>query len=187
MTVKLADGWIASDQTGAFPRVSIRGNKYICVFYIYDPNYIKGIPIKSRHRSDLLSAYQSVYKWCKSRGFKPTLHRIDNETSKDVEDFIDKQSARVQYTEPGRHCAPAERAVLTYKSCFKSMIAFLPPDFPIAYWCRLLEQCDLSVNIVRPFQTKSQAISMGSHGGRFLLRLDANSTFRVQNADESQA
>ena len=26
MTVKLADGWIASDQTGAFPRVSTRGN-----------------------------------------------------------------------------------------------------------------------------------------------------------------
>ena len=151
MTVKLADGWIASDQTGAFPRVSSRGNKYICVFYIYDPNYIKGIPIKSRHRSDLLSAYQSVYKWCESRGFKPTLHRMDNETSKDVEDFIDEQSARVQYTAPGRHCAPAERAVLTYKSCFKSMIASLPPDFPIAYWCRLLEQCDLSVNIVRPF------------------------------------
>ena len=64
MTVKLADGWIASDQTGAFPRVSSRGNKYICVFYIYDPNYIKGIAIKSRHRSDLLGAYQSVYNMC---------------------------------------------------------------------------------------------------------------------------
>ena len=34
MTVKLADGFIASDQTGAFPRVSNKGNKYICVFYI---------------------------------------------------------------------------------------------------------------------------------------------------------
>ena len=48
MTTQLADGWIASDQTGAFPRVSNRGNKYICVFYIFDANFIKGIPIKSR-------------------------------------------------------------------------------------------------------------------------------------------
>ena len=32
MTVVLADGWIASDQTGRFPRVSNRGNKYIAVF-----------------------------------------------------------------------------------------------------------------------------------------------------------
>ena len=58
MSVNLADGWIASDQTGTFPRVSARGNKYICVFYIHDPNFIKGIAIKSRHRSELLGAYE---------------------------------------------------------------------------------------------------------------------------------
>ena len=46
MTVKLADGFIASDQTGSFPRVSNKGNKYICVFYIYDTNFIKGVAIK---------------------------------------------------------------------------------------------------------------------------------------------
>ena len=63
MTVKLADGFIASDQTGAFPRVSNKGNKYICVFYIYDPNFIKGVAIKSRHRSEILEAYTKVYKW----------------------------------------------------------------------------------------------------------------------------
>ena len=56
MTVKLADGWIASYQTGRLPRVSTQGNQYICVFYIYDANFFKGIAIKSRHRSDLLGA-----------------------------------------------------------------------------------------------------------------------------------
>ena len=151
MTVKLAEGWIASDQTGRLPRVSTRGNQYICVFYIYDANFIMPIAIKSRHRSELLGAYETVYKWCESRGFKPTLHRMDNETSKDVEEFIEDQNAEVQYTSPGRHCAPAERAVLTLKSCFKSTVASLPPGFPFAYWCRLLEQVSLSVNIVRPF------------------------------------
>ena len=70
---------------------------------------------------------------------------MDNETSKDVEDFIEEQYARIQYTAPGRHCAAAERAVLTYKLCFTSTIASLPPAFPIVYWCRLLEQCNLSV------------------------------------------
>ena len=47
MTVKLADSFIASNQTGAYPRTSSRGNKYIYVFYIFDPNYIKGKPIKA--------------------------------------------------------------------------------------------------------------------------------------------
>ena len=34
MTMVLADGWIASNQTGRFPRVSNHGNKYIAVFYV---------------------------------------------------------------------------------------------------------------------------------------------------------
>ena len=92
MTKKLADGCIASNQTGAFPRVSKKVNKYICVFYIYDANFIKGVPIKSRHMSELLRAYTKVYKWCKSRGFKPRLHRTDNEMSSNAEDFIASQN-----------------------------------------------------------------------------------------------
>ena len=71
MTTVLADDWIASDQTGVFPRTSNRGNKYICVFCVFDPNFIKGVPIKSRHKEELLRAYQIVYKWCETCGVKP--------------------------------------------------------------------------------------------------------------------
>ena len=46
MTVGKAEVFIARDQTGKFPRMSNKGNQYICVFYIYDPNFIKGIPIR---------------------------------------------------------------------------------------------------------------------------------------------
>ena len=38
----------------------------------------------------------------------------------------------------------------TYKAAFKSILTSLPKKFSIAYWCRLLTQTDLSVNIVRP-------------------------------------
>ena len=169
MTTQLADGWIASDQTGPFPRVSNRGNKYICVFYIYDANFIKGVPIKSRHRSELQRAYEQVYKWCEARGFKPLLHRLDNERSQEVENFILSQDADVQYTSPGRHCRPAERAVQTYKSCFKSITASLPPNFPISYWCRLLEQCDLCVNIVRPHRQNPRLSAWAAMEGEFFF------------------
>jgi hypothetical protein len=50
MSTMKAEGLIASDQTGMFPRTSNRGNKYICIFYVYDSNFIKGVPIKSRKR-----------------------------------------------------------------------------------------------------------------------------------------
>ena len=76
---------------------------------------------------------------------------MDNETSKEVEDFIlSQQKTRLQYTAPDRHCHSAEKGVQTYKATFKSILASLPKQFPIAYWCRLLTQTDLSVNIVRP-------------------------------------
>ena len=133
MTVRLADDWIASDQTGAFPRTSSRGNKYISVFYMYDPNFIKGVTIKSKHADELLQAFQKVYKWCEARGIKPELHRMDNETSTEVENFIEGQKTKLQYTTPGRHCAPAEKGVQTYKATFKYVLASLPKEFPITH------------------------------------------------------
>ena len=74
---------------------------------------------------------------------------MDNETSRDVEELIESQNADVQYAAPGSHCLPAKKAVQTYKACFKSMTASLPTKFLIEYWCRLCEQVDLSVDIVR--------------------------------------
>ena len=44
---------------------------------------------------------------------------------------------------------PSERLIQTYKSCIKPIVASLTPTFPITYWCRLIPQVDLSINIVR--------------------------------------
>ena len=74
---------------------------------------------------------------------------MDNETSRDVEEFIESQNADVQYAAPGSHCPPAKKAVQTYKACFKSTAASLSDKFPVGYWCRLCEQVDLSVSIWR--------------------------------------
>ena len=54
----LTSEYVASDQTGKFPITSNRGMQYICVFYIYDPNYIKGVALKIRIKEELLRAYQ---------------------------------------------------------------------------------------------------------------------------------
>ena len=119
MSVMSTEGFFASDQTGPMPITSNRRHKYVCVFYVYDPNYIKGIPIKSRKKEELMRAYQKVYKWCTLRGCKPKLHKLDNETSKEVEEFIAEQNAKQQYTPPDMHQTnPVERAIQTYKSVY---------------------------------------------------------------------
>ena len=151
MQVHAIDGVISSDQTGRFPITSNRGNAYVVVFYIYDANYIRSIPIKSRSKEELNRAYHEVYEWLGMRGFKPLLHKMDNETSQEVEKFIQGQQTRIQYTPPDMHRTnPAERAIRTWKNHFLAGIAGLPKSFPIANWCRLTKQCDTTLNMLRP-------------------------------------
>jgi hypothetical protein len=151
MQIHAIDGVISSDQTGRFPITSNRGNAYVVVFYIYDANYIRSVPIKSRSKEELLRAYHEVYEWLSMRGFKPLLHKMDNETLHEVEKFIQGQQTRLQYTPPDMHRTnPDERAIHTWKNHFLAGFAGLPKSFPIANWCRLTKQCDATLNMLRP-------------------------------------
>ncbi len=47
MTVRKVTGSISSDQSGRFPVTSNRSYTYVTLFYVYDPNYIKSVPIKN--------------------------------------------------------------------------------------------------------------------------------------------
>jgi hypothetical protein len=151
MQVHAIKGVISSNQTGRFPITSNQGNTYVVVFYVYDANYICSIPIKSQSKEELLRAYHEVYEWLLVRGFKPLLHKMDNKTSHEVEQFIQGQQTRLQYTPPDMHCTnPAERAIRTWKNHFLAGIASLPKSFPIANWCCLTKQCNATLNMLRP-------------------------------------
>ena len=116
---------ITTDQTGRFPVTSNRGHSYLVIFYVYDANFIASVPIKNRTKEELLRAYTSTYDMLTRRGFKPTLHKMDNETSKDVKDFIQSQHVALQYTPPDiHHTNSTERAIHTWKNHF-------PPHTPM--------------------------------------------------------
>jgi hypothetical protein len=51
-------GQIYTDQTGRFPVVSSKGNKYIMILYDYDSNAILAQPIKDRTAPEILKAFQ---------------------------------------------------------------------------------------------------------------------------------
>ena len=90
MNAAAVDDKLYSNQTGRFPITSNRGNILVDIFYAVDGNYIKSYPLKSRDRSQLLKAYEGVYAYLCMRGYIPKLHKIDNETSRDVKEFISK-------------------------------------------------------------------------------------------------
>ena len=140
------NGASSSNQTGWFPITSNWGNTYVVLFYIYNCNYIHSIPFK------LLCTYHKIYEWLTLQGFKPLLHKMNNEASHTVENFIQSQQTCLQYTLLDMHCTnPAERAIRTWKNHFLAGIAGLPKSFPITNWCCLTKQCYATLNILSPF------------------------------------
>jgi hypothetical protein len=110
MLIKDITDQIFMDQTGHFPVTSNRGHAYLVIFYVYDVNFISSVPIKNCTKEELLRTYQLAYKYLTCRSLKPLLHKMDNETSKDVEDFIKSQQTTLQYTPLDIHCTnSAER------------------------------------------------------------------------------
>ena len=151
LTLAEVEGQLFTDQTGRFPVTSSRGNNYIVMFYVVDANYIKSYPIKSRHRTELIRAYDDVYSFLRTRGYRPQLHKLDNETSKDVESFIADNNASHQYTPPDMHRTnPAERAIRTWKNHFVAIRAGTPSTYRLSNWCKDLEQTDITLNMMRP-------------------------------------
>eukprot|EP00804_Cyclotella_cryptica_P013267 CCRYP_007042-RA/>CCRYP_007042-RA protein AED:0.32 eAED:0.32 QI:0/0/0/1/0/0.33/3/0/993 len=148
------DGQLFTDQTGRFPVTSNRGNNYIVIFYAVDPNFIKSYPIKSRHRSELLKAHAEVHQFFQTRGHRPQLHRLDNETSKDVENFITENNSTFQYTPPDMHRTNiAERAICTWKNHFVAIRAGTPRTYRLSNWCKDLEQTNITLNMLHPCTT----------------------------------
>ena len=103
MTVCKVTCSVSSNQSGCFPVTSNHGNVYVALFYVHDPNYIKSVPIKNQSKEELLQAYMKVYAWLTTRGYRPLLHKLDNETSRDIEAFIAAEQVMIQHMPPDMH------------------------------------------------------------------------------------
>jgi hypothetical protein len=67
-----------TDLTGKFPVRSSKGNSYVMVCYVYDCNYVKVVPMKSRFASEWVKSYDHIHQELTSKGFKPKLQTLDN-------------------------------------------------------------------------------------------------------------
>jgi hypothetical protein len=72
-SVVVDQGQLYTDLTGKFPVQSSKGNSYVMVCYVYDCNYVKFIPMKSRSASELVKAYDTVHQELTVKGFNPKL------------------------------------------------------------------------------------------------------------------
>jgi hypothetical protein len=71
--VMVDQGQLYTNLTGKFPVRSSKGNSYVMVCYVYDCNYVKVIPMKSRSASEWVKAYNHIHQELTAKGFRPTL------------------------------------------------------------------------------------------------------------------
>ena len=76
---------------------------------------------------------------------------LDNECSGVFKKALNKNNIKFQLVPPNEHRSnAAERAIQTFKHHFLSTLATCDPDFHIGEWDQLLEQSEMTLNMLRP-------------------------------------
>jgi hypothetical protein len=146
----LYPGQIHTDQTGIFPVVSSKGNKYIMILYDYDSNVILAQPIKDRTSPELLKAFQIMEQELVAKGLKPKLMKLDSEASKLLETYLHQQDITFQLVPPYSHGRnSAERAIIFFKDHLIAGLCSPDKAFPMHLWDRLLPHSVITLNKLR--------------------------------------
>jgi hypothetical protein len=98
--VFVGQGQLYTDLTGKFTVGSSKGNWYVMVCYVFDCNYVKVVPIKSRSASEWVKAYDHIHQELTAKGFKPKLQTLDNEASAALKNFFTTNDVEYQLVPP---------------------------------------------------------------------------------------
>ena len=142
----------ASDIAGGkFPVTSTTGKNYILVAAYKNYIHLCALPLLTG--SVLQHALAETIDFFTQHGHRPPEHRMDNQTSREIHEFLTKESGiNVQYYPPGDHRAnPAERHIQTVKAHITSMLATCHPEFPHQLWDKLIPFAEIQLNLLRPF------------------------------------
>jgi hypothetical protein len=143
-------GQIYTDQTGRFPVVTSKVNKYIMILYDYDSNAILAQPIKDRTAPEFLKAFQVLEQELVARGLQPKLMKLDNEASKLLKMYRHQQNITFQLVPPYRHRRnAAERSIRSFKDHLIAGLCSTDKSFPMHLWDRLFLQAAITLNMLR--------------------------------------
>ena len=141
---------IHTDQTGGFPFLSQRGNRYIMVAIHLDANYIFVEAMKNRTEGEMIRAHQKMINRMRNAGLGVKKQVLDNECSAAMKAHIKANNMEYELVPPGQHRRnQAERAIQTFKAHFISILAGVDDKFPLSLWCHLLEPAELTLNLLR--------------------------------------
>ncbi len=141
---------IHTDQTGAFPHTSQRGNCYIMVAIHLDANYIFAAPMKNRMEGKMIKTYQNIINRMKVAGLGIKKEVLNNKCLVAMKECIKNNNMEYELIPPGQHRQnQAEWAIQTFKSHFISILVGVDDKFPLLLWCHLPEPMELTLNLLR--------------------------------------
>ena len=147
---------------------SDRGNEYIMVAYVYDPNVILVEPMKNRKENEIIQTYGVIHHRLQQYRFKPRYQKLDNEVSIAFQVDLSAKKIDFQLVSPNIHQPnAAERAILTFKNHSIAGLFNVHPNFPMKLWCRLLQQAEITLNLLRPSRLNPKLSAYAQLGGAF--------------------
>ena len=139
-----------TDQTGALPVRSLDGMQYFFIVYDYDTNYTFAKPISNLKDESIITAFKAVFNEIKDKGHKPTFNITDNQCTKSIKAFLQKENCKWQFVELTNHRVnAAERAIQTFKNHFIIGLCSTDSNWPLQLWDQLAEQATITLNLIR--------------------------------------
>ncbi len=97
-------GVVYNDCTGNFPFMSLDGNVCFLVMYQhYEMNAIFAVPILGLDSKSILDAYEKIFEYLVSKGYKPKVDVMDNQATKAIKEYLVMQQCMLQLVEPHNH------------------------------------------------------------------------------------
>eukprot|EP00804_Cyclotella_cryptica_P002887 CCRYP_009399-RA/>CCRYP_009399-RA protein AED:0.22 eAED:0.24 QI:0/0/0/1/1/1/2/0/735 len=154
---------VFTDQTGKFPHVSSRGNRYQMILYHTDSNSIWVEPTKNRTEGELILALTRALSRMRSYGLSPRHQVLDNEASTAYKQAILDSGMSYQLVPPDDHrCNVAENAIQTWKDHFIAVLSGTADKFPLHLWCQLIPHMERQLNLLGQSNANSR-ISAYAH------------------------
>ena len=132
-------GEMAKDQTGKCTVKSRKGNQYIMVAYVRDPNLILAQQIENRSEKALVDGYEEIFNILKNKGLAPLLQICDKDYPAAFKTFVKNKGLILKLAPPYDHRTnPTEKAIETFKAHFISGLESVDPQFPLHLLCQLI-------------------------------------------------
>ena len=120
------------------------------MLYDYDGNAILFEAIKDRSGESIANAWKKCHKRLTANGHETKMYILDNEMSPEIRYAFSEAKVEFQKVLPGIHRRNAcKRAIRTLKGHLLAGLATCSASFPVRKWDRLLQQAELTVNLLR--------------------------------------